>query len=142
MVNNDNGIITPGTVGTTTDTDHTTLSPGVNTISPTASGVTNGNYGQLLSHGGVDAPLNSNGCVFPDQVPTLFNQFNAAGVSWKGYAQDLGGAQPTGSSSCVTGPTPGVSDTVPGRDDGTCAYPGTSSANPITNPTNLVAPGR
>ena len=71
----------------------------------------------------------------------MFNQYNAASVSWKAYAQDLGGAQPVGSTSYVTGSTPGVTDTVPGRDDGSCGYPGTSSANPVTSPTNLVAPG-
>ena len=54
-----------------------------------------------------------NGCVYPTDVPTLFNQFNAAGVSWKAYAQDLGGAQPVGSTTYVTGSTPGVTDTVP-----------------------------
>ena len=73
-------------------------------------------------------------------MPTLFNQLNAAGVTWKGYAQDLGGAQPVGATHYVTGSTPGVSDTVPGRDDGACGYPGTSSNNPVTNPTNLVSP--
>ena len=31
-------------------------------------------------------------------------------------------------------------DTVPGRDDGACGYPGTAANNPATNPTNLVAP--
>ncbi len=61
-------------------------------------------------------------------------------MSWKGYAQDLGGEQPVGSTTYVTGATPGVTDTVPGREDGQCAYPGTSAANPVTNPTNLVAP--
>ena len=40
----------------------------------------------------------------------------------------------------MTGSTPGVTDTVPGRDDGACGYPGSSTANPVTNPTNLVAP--
>jgi len=70
----------------------------------------------------------TNGCVYPTDVPTLFDQFNAAGVSWKGYAQDLGGAQPIGSTSFV-------SDSVPGREDGLCGYPGSSSNNPGTNPT-------
>ncbi len=140
MTNANNGIITTGTVGTGTDTDGTTDTSGKNTTAPNPTGTSNGNYGQLLVNGGVDAPLASNGCVYPTDVPTLFNQFNAAGVSWKAYAQDLGGAQPTGSSSYVTGSTPGVSDTVPGRDDGTCGYPGTSSNNPVTSPTNLVAP--
>ena len=140
MTNNNSGIITNGTVGTGTDTDLTTSGPGTNTNAPTTSGSTNGNYGQLLVHGGVDADLGANGCVYPTDVTTLFNQFNAAGVSWKAYAQDLGGAQPTGSTSYVTGSTPGVSDTVPGRDDGQCGYPGMSSNNAVTNPTNLVAP--
>jgi hypothetical protein len=140
MTNSNNGIITSGTVGTATDTDGTTDASGKNTTTPNPTGTSNGNYGQLLVNGGVDAPLASNGCVYPTDVPTLFNQFNAAGVSWKAYAQDLGGAQPTGSTTYVTGSTPGVSDTVPGRDDGTCGYPGTSSNNPVTSPTNLVAP--
>jgi hypothetical protein len=140
MTNNNSGIITNGTVGTSTDTDHTTDGAGTNTTAPNATASNNGNFGQLLVHGGADAALGSNGCVYPTDVSTLFNQYNAAGVSWKAYAQDLGGAQPTGSATYVTGSTPGVSDTVPGRDDGACGYPGETSANPVTNPTNLVAP--
>ena len=140
MTNNNSGIITTGTVGTATDTDDTTDGSGTNTDAPEPTGAGNGNYGQLLVHGGVDAALGNNGCVFPTDVPTLFNQYNAAGVSWKAYAQDLGGAQPVGSTTYVTGSTPGVTDTVPGRGDGACGYPGTSSSDPVTNPTNLVAP--
>ena len=98
MTNNNSGIITTGTVGTGTDTDNTADGSGTYTATPTTSGSSNGNYGQLLVHGGVDAALGNNGCVYPTDVPTLFNQFNAAGVSWKGYAQDLGGAQPVGST--------------------------------------------
>jgi hypothetical protein len=139
MTNNNGGIITTGTVGTTTDTDGTTDGSGTNTNPPDPTGAGNGNYGQLQVHGGFDAPLASNGCVYPTDVATMFNQFNAAGAAWKAYAQDLGGGQPVGSSTYVTGPA-GVTDTVPGRDDGACGYPGTSSANPVTNPTNLVAP--
>ncbi|MGO9582089.1 MAG: phosphoesterase [Acidimicrobiales bacterium] len=137
MTNNNSGIITAGTVGTVTDTDLTADGGGHFTTAPTTSGGSNGNYGQLLVHGGVDAALTGNGCVYPTDVPTLFNQFNAAGVSWKGYAQDLGGAQPTGATTYVTGSIPGVSDTVPGRDDGACGYPGTTSNDPVTNPTVL-----
>jgi hypothetical protein len=140
MTNSNSGIITTGAVGTGTDTDHTTDSAGTNTNAPAPASAANGNYGQLLVHGGVDAALGNNGCVYPTDVTTLFNQYNAAGVSWKAYAQDLGGAQPVGSTTYVTGSTPGVTDTVPGRDDASCAYPGTSSNNPVTSPTNLVAP--
>jgi hypothetical protein len=50
-----------------------------------------------------NAALGSNGCAYPTDVPTIFNQYNAAGVSWKAYAQDLGGAQPAGSPTYVTG---------------------------------------
>ena len=124
MTNNNSGIITNGTVGTGTDTDGTTDSSGTNTNRTESDRPTNGNYGQLLVHGGVDASLGNNGCVYPTDVTTLFNQYNAAGVSWKAYAQDLGGAQPVGSTTYVTGSTPGVTDTVPGRDDGACGYPG------------------
>ncbi|MGA2471215.1 MAG: phosphoesterase [Solirubrobacteraceae bacterium] len=140
MTNANSGIITTGTVGTATDTDHTGDGSGTFTTTPTTSGSANGNYGQLLVHGGVNAALASNGCVYPTNVPTLFNQLNAAGLPWKGYAQDLGGAQPVGSPTYVTGSTPGVSDTVPGREDGMCGYPGTSSNNPVTNPTSLTSP--
>jgi hypothetical protein len=139
MTNANSGIITTGTVGTGTDTDGTT-SGSTNTNPPNATGAGNGNYGQLLVHGGIDASLANNGCVYPTDVATLFNQFNAAGVSWKAYAQDLGGAQPVGATSYVTGSTPGVSDTVPGRDDGACGYPGQTTNDPVVNPTNLVAP--
>src|ERR1700691_1433570 len=140
MTNNNSGIITNGTVGTSTDTDGTSDSSGTYTTAPSPTAAGNGNYGQLLVHGGVDASLGNNGCVYPTSVATLFNQYNAASVSWKAYAQDLGGAQPVGSTTYVTGTTPGITATVPGRDDGACGYPGTTSANPVTNPTNLVAP--
>ncbi|HWE57346.1 MAG TPA: hypothetical protein VG435_17700 [Acidimicrobiales bacterium] len=140
MVNNDSGIITTGTVGTTSDTDGTHSAGSLYTNTPSPTGAANGNYGQILTHGGVDAALGNNGCVYPDQVATLFNQFNAAGVSWKGYAQDLGGAQPVGATSYVTGSAAGVSDTVPNRDDGVCGYPGATSNAPLSNPTALTAP--
>jgi hypothetical protein len=98
----------------------------------TIGGDTNWTYGQALSLLGANAPpgttpATTNGCTYPTEVPTLFDQFNAAGVSWKGYAQDLGGAQPIGSTSYVA-------DSVPGREDGLCGAPGTASNNPVTNP--------
>ena len=46
------------------------------------------NYGQMVASG---TPFqNGTGCVYPSNVPTLFNQLQAAGVTWKAYAQDLG----------------------------------------------------
>ena len=96
----------------------------------------NTNYGQLDSKGGPNAPLGSNGCSFPTNVPTLFNQLNAAGQTWKDYDQDLGGAQ-----NYLQNPdTPFQSETVPGRDDAACGGPGTAANNPTTDPVNLVAP--
>ncbi len=68
---------------------------------------------------GANAPNGANGCTYPTDAPTLFNQLDAAGKSWKGYAQDLG-AQP-------------------GRDDAVCGGPGTSANNPDTNPTFMSA---
>jgi hypothetical protein len=34
------------------------------------------------------------GCVFPASVKTVANQLNAKGLSWKGYMEDMGHAQP------------------------------------------------
>jgi hypothetical protein len=85
----------------------------------------NSNYGQAASGAnaaqpsGANAPNGSNGCTYPTDVPTLFNQYNANGTSWKGYAQDLGNQ--------------------PGREDAVCAGPGTAANNPDTNPTFLSA---
>ncbi|MDD7385293.1 MAG: alkaline phosphatase family protein [Actinomycetaceae bacterium] len=47
-------------------------------------------YGQAVSGAGANAENGENGCTYPKQVPTLFNQLDAAGISWKSYAQDLG----------------------------------------------------
>ncbi|MGN8049185.1 alkaline phosphatase family protein [Curtobacterium sp. 22159] len=67
---------------------------------------------------GANAPDGSNGCTYPHQTPTLFNQLDAAGKTWKGYAQDLGDQ--------------------PGREDALCGGPGTSANDPVTNPTYLT----
>ncbi len=50
----------------------------------------------------------------PRIIPTLFNQFDAAGVTWKGYAQDL--------------------RNHPGREDGLAGSPGTLANTPDKNP--------
>src|SRR5579862_4623507 len=98
--------------------------------------LTNKNYGQMNSPAnasqpsGANAPNGKNGCTYPTDVPTLFNQFNAAGVSWKGYAQDIGGAQAAGSTQFQA-------NTVPNREGATCAGPGTAANNPDTNPTSM-----
>ena len=103
----------------------------------------NKNYGQLdppvnaRQPSGANAPHGAYGCSYPTQVPTLFNQFNAAGVSWKGYAQDLGGAQAQGATRFRP-------VTVPDREAAACGGPGRRSNNPDTNPTDMAgdfAPG-
>ena len=54
------------------------------------------NAGQFVSAAGPNAAPGTNGCVYPVNVPTLFNQLDAARVSWKGYAQDLGNPDASG----------------------------------------------
>jgi len=66
------------------------------TVDTSGSLATNPNYGQLASAAGPNAAAGANGCVYPSSVPTLFNQFDSAGVSWKGYAQDLGNPDASG----------------------------------------------
>lgn len=68
---------------------------------------------------GANAPNGTNGCTYPTAAPTLFNQLDAAGKTWKGYAQDLGDQ--------------------PGREDAVCGGPGTAANNPTTNPTVMTA---
>ena len=81
----------------------------------------NANYGQVASlanaaqPSGANAPNGTNGCTYPAGAPTLFNQLDAAGYKWKGYAQDLGNQ--------------------PNREDARCGGPGTAANNPTTNPT-------
>ena len=79
---------------------------------------------------GANAPNGQNGCTYPTDVPTLFNQLNAAGKTWKGYAQDIGGAQAPGSTQFQA-------NTVPNREAAACAGPGTAANNPDTNPTSM-----
>src|ERR1700760_1764005 len=98
----------------------------------------NKNFGQVSSPAnkaqpsGANAPNGTNGCTYPTDTPTLFNQLNAAKKTWKGYAQDIGGAQTPGSTSYQA-------NLVPDREAAGCAGPGTSANNPDTNPTNMSA---
>ena len=83
------------------------------------------NAGQVASSAnaaqpsGANAPNGANGCTYPTDTPTLFNQLDAAGKTWKGYAQDLGDQT--------------------GREDATCGGPGSAANNPTTDPTFLSA---
>jgi hypothetical protein len=85
---------------------------------------TGANRGQLNSPAnaaqpsGANAPNGQNGCTYPDQVPTLFNQLDAAGLTWKAYMQDL--------------------HNQAGREDGACGAPGSADNNPWTNPAVLT----
>jgi hypothetical protein len=94
---------------------------------------TNPNYGQMASAQGPNAAAGSNGCVYPASVPTLFNQLDAAGVSWKGYSQDLGnpdasgpahdaGTQYCGAPYPTAGPTGSTAQPNPGSANATDQY--------------------
>ena len=88
----------------------------------------NPDYGQFASAQGPNAAAGANGCVYPASVQTLFNQFDAARVSWKGYAQDLGNPE-TGSAPHSAGVQYcGAPFTAPGP-TGSTAFPSPGSAN-------------
>ena len=111
---------------------------GIVTTGSSIGGDSNWTYGQAVSKLGPNSPIgtdtaNTNGCTYPSEVATLFDQFNLAGVTWKGYAQDLGGEQHIGSTSFQV-------TTVPVRDAGRCGAPGNPDGapeNPVSNPTYL-----
>ena len=139
MTNNNSGIITTGTVGTATDTDHTTDGSGPTPTAPNATAADNGNYGQLLVHGGVDAPRQQR-LRLPDRRRHPVQPVQRRRRRLEGLRPGPRRRPARRSTTYVTGSTPGVTDTVPGRDDGACGYPGQTSNDPVTNPTNLVAP--
>ncbi len=66
------------------------------TVNTTGNIKNNPEFGQVASSAGPNAAAGTNGCVYPASVPTLFNQLDSAGVSWKGYAQDLGNPDESG----------------------------------------------
>ncbi len=103
------------------------------TVNASGKLTTNPNYGQEESAAGPNAAAGSNGCVYPATVPTLFNQLDAAGVSWKGYAQDLGnpdesgpthdaGTEYCGAPYATPGPTGSTAQPNPGSANGTDQY--------------------
>lgn len=84
-------------------------------------------YANPVPGGANEGAHGGTGCVYPASVPTLFNQFDAAGVSWKGYAQDLGNADATGPAHAVNkcggpGDPSGVGVTNPGGANATDQY--------------------
>ncbi len=68
---------------------------------------------------GPNGAVGTNGCVYPADVPTLFNQLDGAHVSWKGYLQDLGN--------------------TPGREDYTCGAPGNPAGAGVADPGSATA---
>jgi Phosphoesterase family len=115
------------------------------TVDMSGSLATNPNYGQLASAAGPNAAAGQNGCVYPASVQTLFNQLDAAKVSWKGYAQDLGNpdASSTGTlASPGSGQTHDAGTNVCGAPFATAADTGTTSqSNPgSANATDQYVP--
>jgi Phosphoesterase family len=98
------------------------------TVDTSGSLWTNPDYGQLASAQGPNAAPGSNGCVYPSSVQTLFNQFDAAHVSWKGYAQDLGNADASGPAHSAGAQFCGAPYSAPGP-AGSTASPNPGGAN-------------
>ena len=52
------------------------------------------------------------GCVFPRAVPTVANQLEGAGLSWRGYMQDMANAVPEGEPATCRHPAIGAIDST------------------------------
>ena len=100
------------------------------TVDTSGSLKTNPNYGQAASAAGANAAAGKNGCVYPASVPTLFNQLDAAHVSWKGYAQDL---------STTTTPVVDTGSAVHSVGESACGAPFASPG--VVGSTNQPNPG-
>jgi hypothetical protein len=100
----------------------------------TGSTVTTGNlfddpnFGQVASAQGANGAAGTNGCVYPKDTQTLFNQLDAAHIAWKGYAQDLGNPDASGSAHSVGPQACGAPYATPDVTGGT-AQPNPGSAN-------------
>jgi hypothetical protein len=80
------------------------------------------------------------GCVFPSQVQTLFNQFDAKGVSYKGYMQDMAADPAREPATCGNpAPAPGPAVPEPGAAEGPYAAPGSLAAPTATPDDAYVA---
>jgi len=97
-------------------------------VSVSGKVTTNPNYGQMASAAGANAAPGANGCVYPADVPTLFNQLDAASISWKGYAQDLGNPDTSGPTHDAGIEYCGAPYATPGS-AGSTAQPNPGSAN-------------
>jgi hypothetical protein len=97
-------------------------------VDTTGSLLTNPNFGQVDSAAGPNAAAGTNGCVYPASVPTLFNQLDAAHVSWKGYSQDLGNPDASGPTHDAGVHYCGAPYASPGA-SGSTAQPNPGSAN-------------
>jgi len=118
---------------TDTQADCPQYTDATGTVDTSGNLFSNPNFGQFVSAAGPNAAPGQMGCVYPKSVPTVFNQLDAAGVSWKGYAQDLTAAaadtpaHSTGTASCgAPFATPGTigdgSHPNPGAADATDQY--------------------
>ena len=47
-----------------------------------------------------DGQISDSGCIFPDSVTTVANQLTTAGLTWKGYMQDMGNDPTRESAVC------------------------------------------
>jgi len=92
MTNNNSGIIATGSVGV--DTDPTRRAPGGLHHNADDKRHRQRQQGQLLVHGGVDAALGNNGCVY-QRTCRAVQPIQRRRVPWKGYAQDLGALSPS-----------------------------------------------
>jgi Phosphoesterase family len=91
---------------------------------------TNRNYGQIASAAGPNAQPNANGCVYPSNVKTIFNQLDANHTSWKLYAQDLGNPDSSGTPHSVGNQYCGADETTVGPTGSTASqYATHGSAN-------------
>ena len=98
----------------------------------------NPNFGQWTAAAGPNGYIGNSsthtpttlGCVYPSSVQTLFNQFDAAGITWKGYAQDLG-------DTTNSGPTASTGAGNLTLDEDACGAPydsSTATTWPYANP--------
>jgi phosphatidylinositol-3-phosphatase len=59
---------------------------------------------------GSNGLISGNGCAYPASVPTLADQLGTAGLTWKGYMEDMGNNPSRDGSATCSHPAVGTSD--------------------------------
>ena len=140
MTNNNSGIITTGTVGTATDTDGTADASGTNTTPPNATGAATATTASSSSTAASMPRSANNGCVYPTDVADPVQPVQRRRCAVEGLRPGPRRRPARRVDELRHRQHPGGHRHRPRSRRRRLRLPRHLTADPVTNPTNLVAP--